>query len=338
MVVFPTTSEAQAAARCLPLSSTLPSSDPTRRTRSCRRHRGPRSTSFAARSVGAHGEHRIARVILQRYDAITGEPYETVRGLPPARASVWSVLDRDGALRVTAIWPDPRVVAESFFDGPFDVAHRLYKEFKAPTHQGSRRPIGSRRMYWASTVVLAVASLEAGLEDLFFGAHGVRLSMTGTLDQRSMRSWLVERPLQAPGPAKIEQLLLSSFGVELDLLPASARFTVRRKPVANAGTGQDQTGPMNWASLSQYFDAVVHVRHATAHGDTRRMTNLPSNGKGDVWVPLAGGGWSVQQPHAVTGLRTVVAVFNTVAEALNASVGFDPSHLQLRRPDEVLAK
>ena len=70
------------------------------------------------------------------------------------------------------------------------------------------------------------------------------------------------------------------------------------------------------------LDGVVHVRHATAHGDVRKQVNLPPArvGEGLVWVETKAGAWTVQQPRGLTTLRVVAATYNTVAAALDAEI------------------
>ena len=59
--------------------------------------------------------------------------------------------------------------------------------------------------------------------------------------------------------------------------------------------------------------------------------------QGSIWVRQEDGRWSLQMPHAVTAVRTTVAVFNTVAFMLYSAAGLGgPSQSVLRPPDEVV--
>lgn len=233
-----------------------------------------------------------------------------------------------------ANFPDPQGSAEAFVAGPMSSAIGLWNSYRVRT-TGSRRPQGQRRTQWSVTMVLAMASLEAGLEDLLLGAHGFRMSKVGQ-DANPYRSWLVEAPLQAPNAQKLERLLLSHFGITLGSLPAQARFTPYRKPISNEGRGTPASGPAQWATLRPYLDTASYIRNATAHGDTSKLASHPQSLTGYLWVPLKAGGWSVQQPHALTCLRAIVGVFNTVAVALDDELGFSTGSLGLVRPDEAI--
>ncbi len=91
-------------------------------------------------------------------------------------------------------------------------------------------------------------------------------------------------------------------------------------------------------AASQYF------RNAIVHADSRKLTtipgaasSLPESVQDSIWARQKGGNWSLQMPHAVTAVRTTVAVFNTVADTLYASAGLDESaQAVLRTPDEVV--
>jgi hypothetical protein len=62
-----------------------------------------------------------------------------------------------------------------------------------------------------------------------------------------------------------------------------------------------------------------YIRNAAAHGDAAKLRNPPPRREGDLWLRKANGIWSVQQPHALTALRTVMATFNLVATELAAA-------------------
>jgi hypothetical protein len=175
------------------------------------------------------------------------------------------------------------------------------------------------------------------LEDLLLAAHGRRSNKTGQTLLRADRRYLVEGPLQDPNAQKIKQVLFGSFGVELDALPRSARFTARKKasPNRGSGRGEEVPGPTTWSALCKYLDALSHVRNATAHGDVIRLRTAPQTAEGLLWVKKQDGGWSIQQPHALTGLRTVVATFNTIASALDGQLGLFGGATPLQTPGAV---
>lgn len=238
-----------------------------------------------------------------------------------------------------SVWPVPTDAVSKFYSTQLALPLDLWRAFQV-TSPGSRRPAGPRRLQWVATVVLAVSALEAGLEELIVAAHGARAGRTGAATLgRQQRKFLVEDPLQAPSGQKIEQVLFSSFGLELDVLPATAQFEARVKNSPNGGSGRGERAPSpsNWSELKKILDAVIHVRHATAHGDVRKQSNLPPyrNGEGLVWVETAAGAWTVQQPHCLTTLRVVTAVYNAVAAGLDAHVGLFGGHSPLRSPNEV---
>lgn len=142
--------------------------------------------------------------------------------------------------------------------------------------------------------------------------------------------------MQAPNAQKLERVLLSHFGITLGALPTDARFTPYRKQTSNAGRGAPTNGPAQWTTLRPYLDTASYIRNATAHGDTSKLASHPQGLNGHLWVPLKAGGWSVQQPHALTCLRAIVGVFNTVAIALDSELGFSTGSLNLVRPDDAL--
>jgi len=203
--------------------------------------------------------------------------------------------------------------------------------------------------------------LEAGLENIFTAGHGYRNSKTGqeTLSLKWRRQ-IAENPLSSPNADKIENTLFAHFGIELGTLPEIARFTARIKeqPHGGAGTGTRRKGPSLWhiakekptrrrpkdeqpkkrdLGLRDLLEAVSYARNAIAHGDTRRFQRLPNFGEGYVWVRLKNGGWSIQQAHALTGVRSVISVYNTVAHALDEATGFFGSGpTPLRSPDDLI--
>jgi hypothetical protein len=233
-------------------------------------------------------------------------------------------------------WPSPSVVVDEFYRLHLAVPLDLWKAFRVTT-RGSGRRAGPRRLQWAATLVLAVASLEAGLEDILLAAHGHRAGKIGQSLTRDDRRYLVEDPLQVPNARKIKQTLFGAFGIELAALPSIATFTTRRKvsPNRGSGKGDEVPGPTTWSGLAAYLDALMHIRNATAHGDVVKIRTAPRSAEGDLWVMRQDGAWSIQQPHALTGLRTAVATFNAVAAALDAELGLFVGQQPLRRADDV---
>ena len=208
-----------------------------------------------------------------------------------------------------------------------------------PTEKGSKRPRGPRKDLWAATLVLAVASLEAGLEELVLSAHGHRLGTIGNPLTKKLREALVEGPLMTPTSAKIDHVLISQFGLELGALPSAARFEARHKDWAKGGSslGTPRWSPRTWSDLKQFLDALMHIRNGTAHGDVVKLRHPPRTAVGYLWLTTESGGWSIQQPHALTGLRTVVAVFNAVADALDQELGLFAAKSSLRSADRLFA-
>lgn len=195
---------------------------------------------------------------------------------------------------------------------------------------GSGRPAGQRALLWQSVVVLSVAGLEAGLEDLLFAAYARSLGVEGgsiaatskAADVR--RTVLVGDPLQAPNARKVERLLLGQFGLSVTSVPLSAHHDVMAKDESNRGSGKGTArgGPTTWKDLKEHWEALSYVRNAVAHADTVKLKDKrPKHAEGVLWVASADGTWSVQKPHALSAMRTVTAIFNTVAEAVAASVG-----------------
>lgn len=237
------------------------------------------------------------------------------------------------------LWPHLHSAPGVFYDSSLGPTTALWRSLRIPGAVGSGRPSGPRNWQWSATVVLAVAALEAGLEELVLAGHARRSGVEGSALLRDERRYLVEDPLQAPSAQKIERVVFTAFGARLrDLspLPNSCTFTARRKPQSHAGSGRGSAapGPTSWTQLSDWLGVVMFVRHAVAHGDVAKSTTLPSSCAGDLWVEQANGRWSVQQPHALTTLRVVVATYNAVASALAGQFG-DPQHSVLRPPDEV---
>ena len=188
-----------------------------------------------------------------------------------------------------------------------------------------------------------MAALEAGLEDLIFAAHAARLNVEGTAIRRNTNSpdanprpWLVETRLMAPSVQKLERVLFTDFGLMLGALPHSARFTVLTKDEPNRGSGRGnpKSGPSSWSELRRYLEVLNYIRNATAHADAKKLLSPPTGCEGELWVTKDDGTWSVQQPHGLTGIRSALAVYNTIADALNSTLG-RPSSLSLQPPDSV---
>src|SRR5262249_26245657 len=148
---------------------------------------------------------------------------------------------------------------------------------------------------------------------------------TGTnTPEANPRKWMVEDRLMAPDARKIRRVVFTDFGVLLDALPPSATFTGRNKNWSRGGAGRGSPipGPTSWRDLRPFVDTLAYIRNATAHGDATKLSNSPSGCEGLLWLTQEDGNWSVQQPHALTALRTVVCVFNTVAEALATATSY----------------
>lgn len=238
-------------------------------------------------------------------------------------------------------WPDFEPQVESFFSTHLYRPRKLFAAF-VPSQRGSGRPPGPRDLYWPTVVSLSVASLEAGLEDIIFAAHGVRMGGEGDLirsevnaPDRNPRGWLVEERLMTPNARKLERVLFADFGLMLGDLPEESRFTAMKKEVAlgGAGRGVPTTSPSTWRELRTYFEALSHIRNATAHGDVRKLGSSPPAAEGLLWVKQKSGPWSVQMPHALTALRATLAIFNAVAEGLGDTLG--RTDLRLVSPDSI---
>jgi hypothetical protein len=237
-----------------------------------------------------------------------------------------------------ASWPTAHSAVEDFYGLQLAVPLDLWRAFEVRTG-GSQRPHGPRRLQWLATLMLGVSALEAGLENLIISAHGHRMGRTGQASlSRDTRRYLVEDPLQAPNAQKIERLLFSTFGIELGPLPDMARFEARRKLSPNTGSGKGERvpGPTTWTDLKDFLNALVYVRNAAAHGDTAKLARVPEWAEGFLWVRKQDGTWSIQQPHALTGLRTVVAAFNTTAVALDTTLNLFVKGSPLRSADDLV--
>lgn len=230
-----------------------------------------------------------------------------------------------------ADWPVFADVAADFYAGPLARPRRLLVEFTA-RGAGSGRRAGPRDLLWQTVVISSVAALEAGLEDLLLAAHAVRLLAEGdpvltgaNAPDTNVRKWLADDRLMGPNAQKIDRILFADFGILLGALPMAGQFRPRRKeqPNAGSGRGREVAGPATWGQLSNYLNAIAYIRNAAAHGDAAKLGPPPKHlqCEGDLWLKKANGNWSVQQPHALSAVRTVLAVHNTTADALASSLG-----------------
>lgn len=227
------------------------------------------------------------------------------------------------------VWPHFTKTAEGFISGPMTRPRSLFGAFVAKG-KGSGRRAGPRDLYWQTVAVSSLAALEAGLEDLLLGAHAVRLKCEGrpasvgvNSPDGNPRGWLADDRLMAPSARKIERILFADFGIVLKNLPPSAKFNVMRKDWSKGGSGRGKSvsGPSDWTALKKYLETLSHIRNAAAHGDTAKLGRAPANCGGDLWLLKEDGQWSVQQPHALTALRTVLAAYNLAATELAAATG-----------------
>lgn len=227
------------------------------------------------------------------------------------------------------VWPHFAQAAEGFVTGPMTRPRALFDAFVAKG-KGSGRRSGPRDLYWQTVAVSSLAALEAGLEDLLLGAHAARLGCEGqpaaagsNSPDANPRTWLADDRLMAPNARKIERILFADFGIVLANLPAAAKYHVRRKDWSKGGSGRGTSvpGPTDWTGLKRYLETLSHIRNAAAHGDTAKLGRAPANCKGDLWLLKEDGQWSVQQPHALTALRTVIAAFNLAAAELATAAG-----------------
>lgn len=242
---------------------------------------------------------------------------------------------------MTHRWPDFATEAGRFVDDHLERPRTLFQAFTAKGDGSGRRP-GPRSLYWQTVAVSSLAALEAGLEDLIFAAHAARQGAAGHVIVKGTnsadgnpRKWLVEDRLMAPNAQKIERVVFADFGVLLDALPAAAQFHARKKASPNGGDGRGSSvaGPANWSELGEYLNTLHYIRNAAAHGDATKLGRSPTGAEGLLWLKKQNGEWSVQQPHALTALRAVVAAFNAVADALATKLVLAPA--ALTTPDTI---
>lgn len=239
-------------------------------------------------------------------------------------------------------WPTFSVESGRFYEDHLRRPRLLLAEFTATGRGSGRRP-GPRDLLWQSVAAFAVAALEAGLEDLVFSAHAARLRCEGasitvgcSTPHANPRSWLAETRLMAPSAQKVERVLFADFGLMLDVLPTTAAFTMMTKisSKGGAGRGVPKPSPGTWAELRHYLDTLAYIRNATAHADAGKLGACPAHCEGDLWLTKNDGSWSVQQPHGLTSLRAVLAIYNSIAAGL-ASVLPVPGVLSLTSPDTI---
>ena len=253
-------------------------------------------------------------------------------------------------------WPTPADAAQQYYEANLKSAVRLLKSIvRDRRSRGSGRPPGAPQAEWRAVVVLAVAALEAGLMDLALAAHHHRITKSVTSKAGTSAQLTTERrrlvdvlQLSAPNAHKIENFLLSHFGVRPAQIavPAIAHFTTRSKQVALGGAGSGSRVPFNgdWRELSIRLDAIQYFRNAIAHADSRKLTTIPARAlslspreQGSIWARQKNGMWSLQMPHAVTAVRTTVSVFNTVAEVLHSFAHLGRTGMpDLMKPDDVV--
>ncbi len=257
------------------------------------------------------------------------------------------------------MWPTPADASTRFYDSNLKSAVGLLRAIATDRRsRGSGRPPGQPQAEWRAVLVLALAALEAGLVDVGLAAHHHRVSSRcdalgdGAATEKELTRargrLLSSLPLSAPNAQKIENFMLSQFGVlpSRIVVPPVAHFTARRKREAlgGAGSGTKASFRGGWDELAARLDAIQYFRNAIVHADSRKLTtipgaasSLPESVQDSIWARQKDGNWSLQMPHAVTAVRTTVAVFNTVADTLYAAAGLDESaQAVLRRPDEVV--
>ncbi len=253
------------------------------------------------------------------------------------------------------MWPTPSEAARQFYDSNLKSAVGLLASIEADRRsRGSGRPPGQPQAEWRAVLVLALAALEAGLVDAALAAHHHRIvnrSPVGSAsaDLNRARGRLLDSlPHSSPNAQKIENFVLAHFGVLPSniVVPSIARFTTRVKSRARGGAGQgiEVAFTGDWRELAARLDAIQHFRNAIVHADARKKgtippaaSSLPDNVTGSLWALQEDGSWSLQMPHAVTAVRTTVAVFNTVASVLDSASGLSgATTAALRCPDDVV--
>lgn len=250
------------------------------------------------------------------------------------------------------MWPTPQTASKRFYDENLKSAVDLLASQVADRRsRSSGRPPRPSQAEWRAVVVLALAALETGLEDVLLVAHHQRITSVavgvGATELEAARGRLLKSlSLSAPDAQKIENTVLAHFGVlpSQISIPAVAQFTTRRKPHAWEGTGTDIPFSGDWRELATRLDAIQYFRNAVAHADSTKLKkvpqsvrSLPTGAQGSVCALKKDGTWSLQMPHAVTAVRTTVAVYNVVADALASVVNpGKPPQFGLRSPDEVV--
>ena len=236
------------------------------------------------------------------------------------------------------MWRTPSATVEHFYKSNLRSAVGLLTSIVDDrSSRGSGRPPGEPQAEWRAVLVLALAALEAGLVEIGLAAHYQRIiSRTKATDDeetitkeltRARGRILGEMSLSAPNAQKVENFILAQFGVlpSQIVIPEAAHFETRHKLVAlgGAGRGTPVSFVGNWTELAARLDAIQYFRNAIVHADShklaaipQRAASLPQGVTGSIWARMKDDTWSIQMPHAVTAVRTTVAVFNTMAYTL----------------------
>lgn len=255
------------------------------------------------------------------------------------------------------MWPTPQAAADRFYRSNLKSAVGLLISIAADrSSRGSGRPPGEPQAEWRAVLVLALAALEAGLVDIGLAAHHQRIvnqkpaSVTTTAIEGELaraRS-LTSMSLSAPNAQKVENFMFAQFGIlpSQIAIPKEAQFTTRSKPVALGGAGRGTPAQFigDWKELAARLDAIQYFRNAVVHADSHKLSEIPKNTArhlkavtGSIWARQKNDTWSIQMPHAVTAVRTTVAVFNTVASELLSVVKYGASVADiLKPPDDIV--
>ena len=257
------------------------------------------------------------------------------------------------------MWHTPAEAVNHYYDSSLGSAARFLQVIISD--RGSRssgRPPGEPQAEWRAVLVLAMAALEAGLVEIALAAHHDRiLRSSASVENDTQVSHQLARtrgrlidslPLSVPSAQKIENFLLTQFGLlpSQIVIPEEARFTARTKRDSwrGAGSGGRVRFSGDWQELGARMDAIQYLRNAIAHGDSRKLDTMPQwaeqlsgEVKSSIWARKKDDTWTLQMPHAVTAVRTTVAVFNTVTNMLCSII--DPSQstkVTLRQPDVII--
>ena len=256
------------------------------------------------------------------------------------------------------MWPTPAAAAKQFYESNLKSAVGLLISIAADRRsRGRGRPPGEPQAEWRAVLVLALAALEAGLVDTGLATHHhrivklakpPRLSDSDNEMARARGRLLTSLPLSTPNAQKIENFLLSQFGVlpSRIIVPEVAHFTTLRKLKARKGAGSGIPGRFagEWPELAARLDVIQYFRNAIAHADSRKLHTIPRVASslsdkiiGTMWARTEEATWSLQMPHAVTAVRTIVSVFNTVTFTLCSVAHLKTANQPiLRPPDEIV--